>query len=142
MELGEYLMKILQIVAIIIALLALVVNSMSFTGVLETFSDQRAAIDFAQAVLSAPCLVHDIDGDGRKGLLDYDKVSGDKIRKEGFCLGIAGEYNVKIRVGEETVTFGSSIIKDGETVTVPALMRYSYDNVVPAKVDVKVKLNR
>ena len=133
MELAEFLMKIIQIGAMCIALVVMIVNSMAFASNIETYANQKAAIDFSQAVLSDPCLVKEINGDGRKGVFDLDKLDGD------LCVDIDGDYYVEINSGADKWEFGAEF-DDGESVNVPGLVYYSGDKVNPAVVSVKVKV--
>jgi len=108
-------MKMIQIGGVSIAILSLVINSMSFVGDLESFSTQKASLDFSQAVLSAPCLVERVNGDGRKGLIGLDKLKD----LEKLCVDIGGDYEVVFKTYAGNFEFTKGVIGAGEPVIVP-----------------------
>jgi hypothetical protein len=138
MELGEFLMKMIQIGALSVGILSLIVNSMAFSGTVETFTDQKVAIDFSYAVLSAPCFVYDVYGDGRTGLFDFDKLSSARQS----CVHVDGQYYYEIlSSGNPTYKFGRDF-EGGQTISVPVLIRKGVDQTDIGKIDIKVKIER
>jgi hypothetical protein len=139
MEIPEFIIKMIQIGALCIAVVVLIAHSISFVGNLETYDNQKAAIDFSQAVLSDPCIIKDLDGNIRKGMFDYYKL----IETDELCVKIDGTYYVKIEVKRENRLdeweFGDRTIEDGEKVKVPLILYYADNIIYPGHAEVTVK---
>jgi hypothetical protein len=141
MELSEFLMKILQISFITFAILAVVLQSASFEGLMMDFIDKRTTIDFAETVLAAPCI---LDESFRKGRLSEEKLNV----LEDFCLEIDGEYFVEINVEIRQDDEGNPVYKtwkigedtlQAQSLPFPITLNTG-EKILPGEAYVKVKI--
>lgn len=91
MIIAEAILRIITTVFGIIALVGVFFSVTSFAATTTLETNQMAAIRFAQSVAAAPCLVEDVDGEGRKGVFDKSKLS----TLSNFCLNV-NNYKIKI----------------------------------------------
>ena len=131
MDISEFIMKMFTIGFLIAGILGMTIQSISFTGQLRTYENQRVGIDFANAAAASPCLAETIDGDVRKGIIDAGKFAN---AKNNFCLKYSKPFRIiVIKNGNEIFSTGTLagggglknpipvLIKDGETYSNGAL---------------------
>jgi hypothetical protein len=136
MELSEFMMKMLQIGMVIVAVVAVILQSTAFEGVVEEFTYKKVLIDFSQSVLSAPCLLKDVNNEFQKGMFDIEKL--EVIDETDFCLEIDGDYYIEMIADSTTWTIGNEII-GGYTDLFPASF-HDGENIIPGDIYVTVKI--
>lgn len=137
----DYLLNVLIIAALSVGILGTVMFSADFEGFITANIDKKVAIDFAQSVLSADCLVEEKGGDIRKGVFVEEKLQR-YDGGSGFCLNLDGKYSVEIiekETGDSWKISNTNAIFGGEMLTFPAVIKRG-EEVVSGELIVKVNV--
>lgn len=121
MDIAEFILKMFTIGFFIAGILGMILQSVSFHGVVLANDNTRLSIDFANAAAAAPCLAQTISGDIRKGIMDFEKF---EAAQKNFCLSITKPYKLKIlESGKEIFTAGNLISPSQSFTAFPILIK-------------------
>jgi hypothetical protein len=134
MEIAEFLLKLMTTVIMILGILGMVMQSISYNGNITIYDADRMTLNLGHAALSAPCLTEEINGETRRGVFEVSKL--DAMKK--LCLDLDAVYSIKIVGGGRTWNFGD-VTTMGEIRTFPVSLKFSDDRIVTGEMVVRVQ---
>ncbi len=140
MEFAEFMLKIGTLVVLIIGVLGMVVQSTSLEGYTKSVTDRNSAINLANVLASAPCLVTKVLEEPRTGILDSSAL--DQYEEAEFCINFSANWYAKIETENKKWQFGTVgefAIDDSKSYVMPIVVREG-ENFIPARIIAKVSL--
>jgi hypothetical protein len=135
-EIPEFLLYMMTIIIIIIGILGSILSSMSFSGDVAIIKGDIKTLNFAQAVLAAPCLVEDVGGETRKGIFTEDKLDALHGQAENkFCIKGVDSFKISVTTDKDKWQIGKAAT--GTKKVYPVAVKLNGE-IVPGKLEVIV----
>ncbi|MFQ6009540.1 MAG: hypothetical protein ACE5J7_00230 [Candidatus Aenigmatarchaeota archaeon] len=134
MEIAEFLLKMMTVVILILGILGMVMQSAAYQGNIIIYDADRLALNLGHALLSAPCLTEEVDGEPRRGIFEVGKLDSVK----DLCMDVDAVYNIKVAGGGKSWEFGKTVTK-GESRKFPVALKFSDTRIVAGEIVVKVQ---
>lgn len=136
MEVAEFLLKLMTTIILILGILGMVMQSASYEGNLIVYDADRLTLNLGHAMLSAPCLAEEVNGETRRGVFEVSKLNSVK----DLCVEVDARHNIKISGGGAEWEFGDTVAQGTNERSFPVSIKFSDERIVVGEMVVKVQV--